>query len=170
MKFTLINEQGLPVAQCEQVAPPVLLPGTSLVEGWPPARGMRWINSGWQVLTPQLAEVREARWQDIKAQREAREFGGFTWGGSYFDSDPISQSRIQGATILAMQAMAAAQPFSIDWTLADNTTRTLSAADMLAVGQALALHVITLHATARALRAAIEAAVSPEQVAAVAWP
>jgi hypothetical protein len=53
--------------------------------------------------------------------------------------------------------------------LADNTTRTLNQADMIAVGVALGQHVQTQFTKAQALRLQIEAASTPEQVAAVVW-
>lgn len=117
-----------------------------------------------------LADHQQAKWAEIKAARSAAEFGGFTWDGSVFDSDPTSQSRIQGASQLATLAIMNSQPFSIDWTLADNTVRTLSAADMLAAGMAMGEHINAQHAHARLLRAAIEAAVSVAEVAVIVWP
>lgn len=113
--------------------------------------------------TPQ--DLKAAQWAIIKQARQAAEFGGFIWGNSTFDSDSISQSRIQGAVQLA--GMGAG--FAIDWTLANNTVRTLIGADMAAVGVALGQHVAAQHAKARALRAQIEAASTAAQVAAVVW-
>lgn len=114
-----------------------------------------------------LADLKAEKWAVIKAARDAAEFGGFTWDGSTFDSDLISQSRIQGATQLAGLAP---MTFSLDWTLADNSVRTLNALQMIAVGEALGGHVATQHAIGRGLRAAIEAATTPAEVDAVAWP
>lgn len=110
-----------------------------------------------------------AKWAEVKQHRDATENGGFTWGGSPFDSTPISQSRIQGAAQLATLAMINNQPFGIDWTLNDNSARTLSGDDMLAVGRALATHVNAQHVKARQLRERIEAATTPEQVDAILW-
>jgi hypothetical protein len=70
---------------------------------------------------------------------------------------------------MAMLAQAGGQPFSIDWTLADNTVRTLSGADMIAVGQALGQHVAACHIKARALREQINAATTVAEVEAVVW-
>jgi hypothetical protein len=109
-------------------------------------------------------------WERIKRERSAREYGGFEWDGSRFDSDPESQRRIQGAAQLATLAAAANQPFEIDWTLEDNTVRTLTGAEMIAVGMAMGVHVSTQYAIARGLRAAIEAATTPEGIEAVVWP
>lgn len=130
-----------------------------------------WDNAAMAWVDPRTLDQHKAdRWAQIKAAREAADFGGFVWGGDTFDSDAMSQSRIQGAAVLAMQALAAQQPFAIDWTLADNTVRTLDGTDMAALGQALAVHVGTQHETARLLRAAIDAAADIAAVEAIAWP
>ena len=60
--------------------------------------------------------------------------------------------------------LTAAAPFSVDWTLADNTVRALNAQNMLDVGRALGAHIITRHAKGRALRARIDAATTPAAV------
>ena len=51
-----------------------------------------------------LDELRAAAWARIKSERSRVEFGGFAWDGSRFDSDEISQSRIQGTVMLAQLA------------------------------------------------------------------
>ena len=112
-----------------------------------------------------LNDIKLAKWEIIKQARSSAEFGGFTWDGSPFDSDAISQSRIQGA----LQLAALIPDFSIDWTLADNTVRTLSAADLANVGAALGMHVAAQHAKARLLRSQIEVATTVAEVDAVTW-
>jgi hypothetical protein len=116
-----------------------------------------------------LQDHQSAKWLSIKQARDTAEFGGFTWAGSTFDSSPQAVQRISGAVQMAMLAQAAGQAFGIDWTLADNTVRTLSGADMIAVGLALGQHVAACHVKARALRAQIEAAATVAQVEAVGW-
>lgn len=116
-----------------------------------------------------LADLQAEAWARIKAERERVEFGGFDWDGSRFDSDLISQSRIQGTVLLAQLALQAGQPFSIAWTLADNTRRTLSAADVAAVGVAMGVHIRAAHERAAGLRALIVAATTPEDLEAITW-
>lgn len=106
----------------------------------------------------------------INVWRAAFEYGSFTWDGSVFDSNRDSQARLMGLVSLAQMALATATPFEIDWTLADNTTRTLSAMDALGIGQALGAHVQTAHVTARGLKALVAAATTIEEVDAIAWP
>lgn len=134
-----------------------------------PVHTWDWTTHQW-VDARTLSAAKETRWEAMKAARDAAEFGGFTWDGSDFDSGPMSQSRIQGAALMATLAAQAGQPFSIDWTLADNTVRTLSGADMIAAGQAMALHIEAQHETGRAVRAAIMAATTLAEVDAVQWP
>ena len=113
-----------------------------------------------------LADFKTQQWDTIKRARSAAEYAGFTWDGSTFDSDAISQNRITGAVTLATLNSA----FSIGWTLADNTARTLTATDMMAVGGALGTHVATQFAIGQALRAEIEAATDRAGVEDVVWP
>jgi hypothetical protein len=105
------------------------------------------------------------RWELIKKARNDAEFGGFLWDGSRFDSDQISQQRIQGMVQIANLDSS----MSMDWTLADNSVRTLNSEQGIALGLALAAHVNEQHVKARTLRVAIDSATSAEQVAAVVW-
>lgn len=131
----------------------------------------RWSNERmqWEDLRT-LDEHKARHWAQIKAAREAAEFGSFDWDGSRFDSDSLAQARIMGAVQMAVLAAGAGQPFRIDWTLRDNTVRTLSGADMIAVGLALGAHVNAQHEIGRALRAKVRAAGDEAALAAIAWP
>lgn len=134
----------------------------------PPQPWMVWDRTQVQwVDARDLAALKSSKWTEIKSRRDGVEHAGFSWDGSTFDSDPISQSRIQGAAQLASLSPAS---FQIDWTLADNSVRSLAASDMLAVGQALAVHVNAQHVLGRILRQQIESATTAEQVAAIQWP
>lgn len=116
-----------------------------------------------------LVELKADKWAMIKRARTQAEQAPFTWDGSTFDGDRESQARIQGAVLMALLAIQAGQPFAIDWTLADDSVRTLSASDMLAVGQALAARVNVTHQTGRVKREAIAGATDLPAVAAVSW-
>ena len=118
-----------------------------------------WAAKAW--LDPRsLQDLKDARWAEVRRERDSAEFDGFSWDGSRFDSDALSQQRITGAVTLAMMNSA----FSIDWTLADNTVRTLDAADMIAVGSALGQHVNACHERARVLRGEIDGATDLEEI------
>lgn len=112
-----------------------------------------------------LDRLKSLKWGEVKNCRSAAEYGGFTWDDSTFDSDALSQQKIIGASQMATLTPG----FEIDWTLADNTVRTLNAAEMNAVGVALGQHVNAQYVKARALRQQIEDAATREEVAAIAW-
>lgn len=112
-----------------------------------------------------LQDFKEAQWTLIKQARSQAEYAGFTWDGSVFDSDAISQNRITGAVTLATLS----PEFTINWVLADNTVRTLNQTDMMQVGAALGQHVALQFNKAVLLRSAIESATSAEEVLAIQW-
>lgn len=112
-----------------------------------------------------LSEVKELKWQEIKQARSTQEFGGFTWDGSLFDSTPVSVQRINGAVTLCMLNSS----LTLDWTLADNTVRNLTATQIIAVGIALGTHVNFCHEKARLLRTQIESATTAAAVASITW-
>lgn len=132
----------------------------------PPMPYMRWVNGEWADVRD-LEKAKLDQWELVKQSRDQHEHGGFEWDGSTFDSDPDSQAKIIGAVQLAGMSD---QPFAIDWTLQDNTVRTLDRQQMIAVGRALAQHITSTHETGRQLRQQIESASSIEQVLAVNWP
>lgn len=98
-----------------------------------------------------LHEYKLRKWEEIKAQRDLHEFGGFNWNGYIFDSDSTSQARILGAFI-------AATP--IVWTLSNNIAINLSPQDMSAVYTALQQHVAAIHERGRIARQKINNATS----------
>jgi len=112
-----------------------------------------------------LEEVKATQWLRIKRARTVAEESGFLWDGSLFDSNLASQLRISGAIQLTQLNPA----LTLDWTLADNTVRTLSAADLTAVGIALGAHVSTQFTKGQSLRAQIDAATTKEAVEAIVW-
>jgi len=112
-----------------------------------------------------LDDLKSAQWTQIKQARTNAEYAGFTWDGSTFDSDAISQNRITGAVTLAQLSSA----FTIDWTLATNQVRTLNQSEMLQVGAALGVHVQTQFAKGQSLRVQIDAATTQAEVEAVVW-
>jgi hypothetical protein len=129
-----------------------------------PGEGYYWNNTSntWVI---QLSTIKNLKWNKIKQARDRAEFGGFIWDGSGFDSDAISQQRISGAVQLAMINPS----YTVDWTLSNNTTRTLSAQDIVAVGISLGNHVSAQHEKSRLLREQINLATTVEQVNAITW-
>lgn len=133
-----------------------------------PGKGYEW---DWQAKA-WLLEISSARsvvWDAVKIARNGREFGPFTWGGHVFDGDIDAQRRINLAVLGAQVALAAGQPWSVDWTLADNSFVTLSASDMVGVAEAMGASINAAHEWARGLRIQIDAASTIDELEAV-WP
>ena len=105
-----------------------------------------------------IDEIKAQKWAEIKSQRDQLEFGGFEFEGNTYDSDQVSQGRIMGA--------AAADVDQV-WTLADNTTVGLSAAQLQQLYATLQAHIASVHERGRIARLAIKAATSKEEVGAI---
>ena len=112
-----------------------------------------------------LEDHKSAQWALIKAARSEAEFGGLAWDGSIFDSDQVSQARIQGAVLLATNN----PNFVVDWTLADNTVRSLTTDDLNAISQALGEHVTLQHSRARDARALLDQATTLSEVQSISF-
>ena len=112
-----------------------------------------------------LEQAKVFRWQQIKAKRKELEYGPFTWDGSQFDGDAESQQKITGAVSMANMYAN----YMVDWTLADNTVRTLTSSDMKAVGVALATSISAIYAHARDKRTEIDAATTVQAVLDITW-
>jgi hypothetical protein len=162
---TAVLSDGSPPHQKVLVgAEVVLLPPQPSIHHRADPATQQWVD------TRSLEQLKAAKWSQIKRSRDAAEYGGFTHNGLVFDSDPDSVQRISGAVTMAMIAASADAPFSIDWTLADNTVHTLTGEEVVQIGLALGAHVASVHATARTLRLAIADAADVEALAAIAWP
>ncbi len=112
-----------------------------------------------------LAQAKAERVAAMREARDAQVFGTFTWDGSTFDADQVSQSRILGLLVSSQQAGFEATA----WRLADNSWRLLSAGDAASVWAALQAHVRGefLHFALRETE--INAAATIAEVGAVEW-
>jgi len=118
-------------------------------------------------MPPALDAVKLARWEVAKIYRDTQIDAGVDTPKGRVDSDAASRLNISGASIGAMLAIQASAPFSIPWTMQDNSVETHDAEETLALGTAVLDHVSACHAAAQAIRAAIEAASDAEAVEAV---
>jgi hypothetical protein len=118
------------------------------------ARPYRWTGKAFE---PDLERARADLWEKVKAKRLAVEEGGCETPLGPMDTDMGSQHRVDGASLMAKIAADAGQPFSVDWTMADNQDVTHNATAMLAAGVTVGTHVKTCRAVATALRARINA-------------
>lgn len=117
--------------------------------------------------TYDLARARQAKRDEINAARDAALYDGFMWGGHRFDSDPLSQARVQGGVQLAQ---IAGSDFTIDWTLFDNSVITLTGEEMIQVGLAMGHFIQQVFSTGRQLKALIDAATDQASLEAITWP
>lgn len=112
-----------------------------------------------------LAKAKAATWETIKAKRDKNEYSTFEWNTHIFQCDEVSQRRIHGA----MQIAQVDAEVSMVWTLLDNSTVTLTAAEIIEVSKALVDHVKQCHDRGRILREQINAATTLEDLEAISW-
>ena len=105
-----------------------------------------------------LDEVKAQKWAEIKSERDRIEFGSFEFDGDIYDSDQVSQGRILGAASAGVDQV---------WTLADNSTRSLSASQLQQLYATLQMHIAAAHERGRIAREAIMSATTKEDVEAV---
>jgi hypothetical protein len=110
--------------------------------------------------TPTLAESKAALRTKVNDKRNWYEVSGFPYMGKVFDSDPRSFYRITTANDAALKDPS----FSIEWTVADNTKLAMNANQMLGVMPALAGYGQLIFNNSVALKEAIEAAESVEEL------
>ena len=106
-----------------------------------------------------IDDLKAQKWTEIKFERDQLEFSGFEFEGNTYDSDQVSQGRIMGA--------AAAAGVDQTWTLADNTTVELSAAQLQQLYAALQSHIANVHERGRIARQLIYEGETKEEVEAI---
>lgn len=113
-------------------------------------------------------------WNAVRDARDAHIDGGAMTPSGAVDSDSLARSNVSGATIAALVAKLNSVPYSITWTMLDNTPITLDADGMIGMGMAVLAHVNACHERARELRAEIEAAANMAELLAIdvmaGWP
>ena len=128
---------------------------------------LRW--NGTTAVWADLRSVETARleqWTSIKQAREELDNAPITHGAFQVDADAHSRVDIMGA-IMAMQLGG---PSTRLWRCSDNVMRELSLADLVAIGQAIAVRRQSLIETSDALWQQLGAATTVAQVEAVVWP
>ncbi len=127
----------------------------------------RWTGEAWEI---PLNELKDAKWAEIKAERDYLEQAGVPYLGKVIDSDTVSIQRIAIAVQAAQAVVEAEQPFKLYWTMQDNTTLEMDAAQVVGMSVSLAQYSNSLHQIARALREQIDAAKTAEELKAIKWP
>lgn len=133
--------------------------------------------AGATVVDPAAGDLSIAKaraWAAVKAERDKCAGGGCNTALGRVDSDERSRILIAGAVQMAQIALAAEEPYSVDWVMADNEPVTHDAPAMIALGMAVGEHIAACWARAQALRGEVEAAETVEAVAAINfvsdWP
>jgi len=113
-------------------------------------------------------------WETVRALRNAAIDVGAPTPFGAVDSDEQARSNVSGAALGALIAKSAGAPYSVTWTMLDNSTAALTADGMIAMALAVLTHVDACHERARELRAEIEAAANMAELLAIdiaaGWP
>lgn len=130
-----------------------------------------WSNTtfSWEDLRS-LAQQRLDHWERIKSSRNTAITAPLTTLYGVFDADVYSQKNITDAIAMLQALSAAGYSQTVEYTLYDNTVAILNTAQMVEVGLALGQRTQAAYATARSLRAAIEAATSINEIESITWP
>lgn len=140
----------------------------AIVAAMPPSKRARVVGGQFQAYDDRtLSQAKADAWARIKAERTSRLAGTFPHAGNTYDIDPIN---LTGASIDAREALIAGESWSQMWVLANNTTVTLTATEMIAAGRACKTVVSNLWGTSQFLRGLIEAATTTAAVDAITWP
>jgi len=115
-----------------------------------------------------LQDLRDAKWVDIKRGRDAAEFANFTYDGMEFNGDIDAWRRLGSYISVSKSALAASQPFSAQFTLANNAEVTMTALDFVNIEMAKVQAVAAAFTHGVTLRAAIETA-SAAELDAISW-
>ncbi len=116
-----------------------------------------------------LQDQKDAQWQKIKNARALELESPLSTPYGAVDNKGTSKTDITDAVLMLQTLAAMGTPTTIDFTMTDNTTATLTTAQMVTVGLLLGQKVQAAHAKARGLRADIEAATTKEAVEAITW-
>lgn len=106
--------------------------------------------------------------------RDKFEFGGCMTPLGRFDTDADSQRKVNRSVMSALISQVSGQPFTVDWTMEDNSEVTHDAPAMIAAGVAVDQHGSACHDRCITLKAAIDAAPDMAALAAIdieeGWP
>ncbi|MCW2395899.1 MULTISPECIES: DUF4376 domain-containing protein [unclassified Sphingobium] len=169
---SFVDEETPGIAWQERYEIPGALPDMPTVTAW--LTGPEGPLAGGSIIESVLTDLDVARrkaWDRIKAVRSAVEYGGAETSFGRVDTDQESRARLSGAVTAASIVLnnSPDEPWSIDWTMADNTASTFNAPQIVQLGLEVAAHVDAAHARARILRAAINAAETVDELHLIGW-
>lgn len=142
-----------------------------------------WSWDGQRLVQPvarSLDVLREERWEYLKDRRRQALDSGIEWNGHRWDSKPDDMVRIatrsitwRNATQLPDELKARLPgpiPKTVSWTTEDNIEVPLTLDDLTLLDAAMAIHTEIQFGTAKALRVALAAASTAQEIAKVDWP
>lgn len=110
---------------------------------------------------PTLDELKTSKIADLKLARDIAEIAPIEHNGNTYDYDDKSRDRLD----IALKALTVqGESATIGWTMADNTTATITAADIMAVFVASAVRSNELHGKYRAAKEKVMAAQNKEEL------
>lgn len=102
-----------------------------------------------------LDEKQGALWALVKTKREKVERAGCAFLSHAVQTDAVSRSRIESEALQATISALSGSPYSVIWTMADNSEVTLGREAMLALNSTVRAHVQACKTRERELRAMI---------------
>jgi hypothetical protein len=114
---------------------------------------------------PTFEELKAAKYDEIAAARYAAETGGYTVDGVTIATDRGSQALLTAAVVTARFD----PEFKTRWKCADGHFVTLDALQLRAIGDAVTAHIEACFAREGELVELINAAQTPEDLAAIKW-
>lgn len=112
-----------------------------------------------------IETVRQQKIMELKAERDSKEVEPVEYGGHLYDYDSKARDRI-AAAIIALDVQG--EGAKISWTTADNEDAVVTAADLRMIIASVAARSNKLHTAYRTAKARVEAAVTADEVRAVA--
>lgn len=116
-----------------------------------------------------LTDLKDEAWGLIKGIREAIKVADLVTPYGVFDCALKDQTNITNAILLAQTLVGLGLPANTDFTLANNTTVTLTVSELITVGLLLGQRVQLAHSQGRDLRTRIYAASSAAELELIEW-
>ncbi len=129
---------------------------------------------GWQQVADDyrlprlLVETQKAAWEEIKKQRTERDKQPLDYLGAQFDFEKQEdREKIKWMIDAAKRAAEKSLPFSVAWTMADNSVVNLSGDQVQDIPLVVAMRSDTNHQKAREIKGRIETAQSVDDIDAI---
>lgn len=110
-----------------------------------------------QKVQPNLDQLKTAKHNAINDLKNTKQDTPAPTPFGAVDNDDSSKIKINGAVTMAMLAVQQGQPFSVDWTMADNSVQTFNSTQMMQMGEAAGQYISQVHDHARDLKAQVDA-------------